>query len=112
AQVTLIASGSEVATCVEAAGLLADEGVQANVVSMISGPRFEGRGMEEKVLGTQPRFGLTAGLEITLQPYVGDTGKVFGLNHFGYSAPAKVLDEKFGFTGAQVAEEVKSFLNK
>ncbi|MEL6534026.1 MAG: transketolase [Bacteroidota bacterium] len=112
AVVTLIASGSEVATCVEAAGLLAEQGVQANVVSMISGPRFEGRGLEQEVLGTQPRFGLTAGLEITLQPYVGDSGKVFGLNHFGYSAPAQVLDEKFGFTGVQVAEEVKRFLKQ
>jgi transketolase len=57
-------------------------------------------------------FGLTAGLPVNLQSLVGHNGKIFGLDHFGYSAPAKVLDEKFGFTGQNVFEQVKELLNK
>jgi transketolase len=41
---------------------------------------------------------------------VGPKGKVFGLDHFGYSAPYKVLDEKFGFTGDNVYAQVQAYL--
>jgi transketolase len=47
---------------------------------------------------------------VNLEGLAGPNGKVFGLEHFGYSAPAKVLDEKFGFTGAQVFTQVVDFL--
>jgi len=49
-----------------------------------------------------PRLGLTAGLPVTLEGVVGAHGIVLGLSHFGYSAPADILDEKFGFTGERV----------
>ena len=39
-----------------------------------------------------------------------DNGKVFGLEHFGYSAPAGVLDENFGFTGEKVSQQVLAYL--
>jgi len=55
-------------------------------------------------------FGLTAGLPVTLAGLVGSRGKVWGLDHFGYSAPAKVLDKEFGFTGQNVYSQVKSML--
>ena len=48
-----------------------------------------------------PAFGLTSGLPSTLRRVV-PTGTIFGLDHFGASAPYKVLDEKFGFTAAHV----------
>jgi len=38
-----------------------------------------------------------------------DSGKIVGLDHFGYSAPATVLDEKFGFTQQQVAAEILNY---
>jgi transketolase len=41
---------------------------------------------------------------------VGENGRIHGVDHFGYSAPYKVLDEKFGFNGATVAKEVKELL--
>lgn len=112
AVVTLIANGSEVATLVDAAQLLAKDGVKYNIVSVISEGLFRDQpaAYQDEILGTVPRFGLTAGLPVSLQGLVGDQGKVFGLDHFGYSAPAGVLDEKFGFTGPQVYEEVKTFL--
>ena len=43
---------------------------------------------------------------------VGEKGMIHGLDHFGYSAPFKVLDEKFGYNGATVAAEVKKLLEK
>jgi transketolase len=60
-----------------------------------------------------PIYGLTAGLPSTLWPIVGsDRGLIHGLDHFGHSAPYKVLDEKLGFTPQLVAEEIKKFLGK
>ena len=55
-------------------------------------------------------FGLTAGLPVTLQGLVGCNGKVWGLESFGFSAPYKVLDEKLGFTGKNVYNQVKEML--
>ena len=57
-------------------------------------------------------FGLTAGLPVTLEGLVGASGKVFGLESFGYSAPYKVLDEKLGFTAQNVYNQVKALLGK
>jgi transketolase len=57
-----------------------------------------------------PVFGLTAGLSVTLQGLVGPRGKVWGVNSFGYSAPYKVLDEKFGFTAENVYRQVIDYL--
>jgi transketolase len=57
-----------------------------------------------------PKFGLTAGLPVTLQGLVGADGKVFGLNSFGFSAPASVLDVKLGYTGENVFNQVVEML--
>jgi transketolase len=57
-----------------------------------------------------PVFGLTAGLSVTLQGLVGPWGSIWGMNSFGYSAPYKVLDEKFGFTAENVYKQVIAYL--
>jgi len=49
-------------------------------------------------------------LPVNLEGLVGDSGKVFGLDHFGYSAPANVLDDKFGFTGKKVSKQVLDYI--
>ncbi len=112
--VVLIANGSEVATLVEAAQLLeSKEGLKVNIASIPSEGIFrqQSKVYQQKVIPTnKPIFGLTAGLPVNLEGLAGPNGKVFGLEHFGYSAPAKVLDEKFGFTGAQVFGQVVDFL--
>lgn len=115
ANVTLLANGSEVSTLVEAAALLENDGLKVNIVSVISEGLFrdQSAAYQASVLdGKTPVFGLTAGLPVTLAQLVGANGTVFGLDHFGYSAPAEVLDQKFGFTGPQVYAEVKKFLGK
>jgi transketolase len=49
-------------------------------------------------------------LPVTLEGLVGSNGKVWGLSSFGYSAPYNVLDEKFGFTGQNVYNQVVELL--
>lgn len=112
AKATLLASGSEVSTLVEGAELLRAEGIEVRIVSVPSEGLFRDQSKEyqREVLGELPRYGLTAGLPVTLEGLVGERGKVHGVDHFGYSAPYKVLDEKFGFNGATVAAEVKELL--
>ena len=60
----------------------------------------------------KPTFGMTAGLPVTLKGLVGGKGKVVGMEHFGYSAPYKVLDEKFGYTADNVYNQVLSYLDE
>lgn len=112
--IVLIANGSEVATLVEAAEILESEnGLKVNIASVISEGvfRLQSKDYQNSVIPkNKPLFGLTAGLPINLEGLVGDNGKVFGLEHFGYSAPATVLDDKFGFTGKKVSKEVLEYL--
>ena len=112
-QVVCVASGSEVSTLAEAAELLRAEGVRLNIVSVPSEGLFRSQPVEyqrEVLPCGVKRFGLTAGLPVNLMGLVGENGKVFGLESFGFSAPYTVLDEKLGFTPAKVAAEIKSLL--
>lgn len=113
--VILLASGSEVATLVDGAALLKADGLKIRVVSVPSEGLFRDQSKEyqQSVLPTGvPKFGLTSGLPVTLAGLVDGDGIVYGLDHFGYSAPASVLDEKFGFSGQNVYNQVKAMLNK
>ena len=113
--VVMIASGSEVSTLVEGAEMLQKEGIQVRVVSVPSEGLFRDQPksyQDSILLSDVPRYGLTSGLSMTLRGLVGENGKIHGLDHFGYSAPYKVLDEKFGYNGQAVYEEVKAMLNK
>ncbi|WP_152566529.1 transketolase family protein [Porphyromonas canoris] len=113
--IILLASGSEVSTLVEGAELLEAEGIHANVVSVPSEGVFMNQNdsyRQEVLPPNVPRFGLTAGLPVTLEGLVGAHGTVWGLNSFGFSAPYKVLDEKLGFTAQNVYTQVKNLLGK
>ena len=112
--VILVAPGSEVSTLVAGAELLRKDGVKVRIVSVPSEGLFRTQSKEyqESVIPAGAKvFGLTAGLPVNLQGLVGENGKVFGLDHFGYSAPYTVLDEKFGFTAENVYNQVKAMLN-
>ncbi len=112
--VVLLASGSEVSTLIDGAALLAEkDGLKVRVVSVPSEGVFRNQTKEyqESVLPTGvPRFGMTAGLPVNLEGLVGENGKVWGLESFGYSAPYTVLDEKLGFNGENVYNQVKEML--
>jgi transketolase len=112
--VILIANGSEVSTQLAGAHKLEEKGIKARVVSAPSEGLFRQQPADYqlKVLPQGiPIFGLTAGLPVTLQGLAGANGRVFGLDHFGYSAPYKILDEKFGFTPENVVNQVMEMLN-
>lgn len=111
--VILLASGSEVATLVEGAILLKNDGLKVRIVSAPSEGLFRNQPEEYRkaiIPDNVPAFGLTAGLPVTLQGLAGPKGKVWGVNSFGYSAPYKILDEKFGFTAENVYRQVRDYL--
>jgi len=112
--VVLIANGSEVSTLIAAAEILeSQEGLKVSIASVISEGvfRLQSKDYQDSIIPkNKPLFGLTAGLPVNLEGLVGDNGKVFGLEHFGYSAPATVLDDKFGFTGEKVSKQVLEYL--
>jgi transketolase len=114
--ITLVASGSEVSTLIEGSVLLEEkEKMSVRVVSAISEGRFRDQDDSycESIIPTAlPVFGMSAGLPDTLQGLVGPKGKVFGLESFGYSAPFKVLDEKLGFNGQNVYNQVMAYLKE
>ncbi|SDN12009.1 transketolase [Afipia sp. GAS231] len=103
--VTLIATGSEVAIVMQAAKLLAADNVRAAVVSA---PCFElfrrqSRDYRADVLGRAPRIGVEAAVEGEWARWLGDSGEFVGMTGFGASAPAEVLYRKFGITAEAVA---------
>lgn len=111
--VILLASGSEVSTLVEGAALLRADGVKVRIVSVPSEGLFraQSRTYQESVLPKgKKKFGMTAGLPVTLEGLVGGDGTVWGMNSFGFSAPYTVLDEKLGYTGKNVYEQVKKLI--
>ena len=112
--VIMVASGSEVSTLEEGAALLRADGIKVRIVSVPSEGLFRSQSKEyqESVIPTGSKvFGLTAGLPVNLEGLVGANGKVWGLESFGFSAPYKVLDEKLGFTGQNVYNQLKELLN-
>lgn len=112
--VVLVASGSEVSTLVEGAKLLSEkDNLKVQIVSVPSEGLFRSQTKEyqDSVLPVGiPRFGMTAGLPVTLEGLVGENGKVWGLESFGFSAPYTVLDNKLGFNGENVYVQVKEML--
>ncbi len=112
--VIMVASGSEVSTLLSGANLLKErKGLKVRIVSVISEGIFrdQDQAYQKSVIPSGiPVFGMTAGLPVTLQALVGENGKVFGMESFGYSAPYKVLDEKLGFNGENVYLQVTEML--
>lgn len=114
--VVLVANGSEVSTLIDGAEILRKEkGLRIQIVSAISEGLFREQPLDyqERVIpGDIPVFGLTAGLPVTLAGLVGSKGRIWGLESFGFSAPYKVLDEKLGFTGENVFQQVVKYLEE
>ncbi|MBP8967247.1 MAG: transketolase [Paludibacteraceae bacterium] len=111
--IILLASGSEVSTLNEAAVLLRNDGIRVRIVSIPSEGlfRLQSKEYQEMVLPQEvKKFGLTAGLPVTLQGLINNNGKVFGMESFGFSAPYKVLDQKLGFTGENIYHQIKLML--
>lgn len=113
--IVLVANGSEVSLLCDVAVLLQAEGIRASVVSMPSVGLFNRQSEDYRNLvlpADTPKFGLTAGLPVSLEMIRGFNGKIYGMNRFGASAPYKVLDEKFGFTTHNILAVVAEYLGR
>jgi transketolase len=106
ADVIIIATGSEVQLAVEAAKILAGRDVTAYVVSMPCVEWFESQPQEYRDSVLPPdvsaRVAVEAGIAQSWYKYVGDTGEIVSIEHFGESADDKTLFREFGFTAEAV----------
>jgi transketolase len=112
-QVVLIGTGSEVAPAIEAAKLLAAEGIQARVVSMPSWKLFEEQSAAYKASvlpANVPKLAIEAGATLGWWKYVGLDGDVIGVDRFGASAPGPIVLEKLGFGADSVAKRAKKLV--
>ncbi|MBT8099087.1 MAG: transketolase [Gammaproteobacteria bacterium] len=110
----LIATGSEVSLAMQAAASLAGEGVKVRVVSMPCTKVFDlqDAAYREQVLpkSVAVRVAVEAGVTDGWWRYVGDRGRVVGIDRFGESAPADKLFEHFGFSVENLVATVKAAL--
>jgi transketolase len=112
--VLLLASGSEVALCLEAHRQLEAEGVKARVVSMPSWELFDDQPQDyrDRVLPPEvtARVSVEQASTFGWAKYVGASGHSIGMRSFGASAPLKDLIKKFGFTAEHVAAAAREQL--
>ena len=110
----LIGTGSEVSVALEARKLLADEGVDARVVSMPSWEIFDAQDQEYKdsVLppAAETRVSVEAGITSGWERYVGFKGASVGINRFGASAPGEKVLQELGITPENVANATLELL--
>jgi len=118
-EVLLLATGSEVTLCVDAYQKLKAEGIAARVVSMPSWEVFEYHcrqqsAYREQILPASVRARVSVELASTFgwERYVGDHGRMVGMNTFGASAPLKELQQKFGFSADAVVTAAKETLGR
>ena len=112
----LVASGSEVHIALDAAGIIEEKGFSVRVVSMPSWELLDlqSAGYQEEILPKDLKacVAVEAGASQGWHRYLGNRAAVVGIDHFGASAPAKTLYEKFGITAQRVVEETMTFLEQ
>ena len=110
---TFVSNGSDVLLTHDAAEILRGEGLKVRVVSMISPALFMAQDKayrESVIVPWTPVFAKSSGLPLLFAQVVGGFGKVSGLERFGASAPAGVLEKEFGYTPEAVVAAAKEYL--
>lgn len=114
ANALIIATGSEVGLAVAAATELSSSGVNVDVVSMCNPGLFmqQDEAYRDSVLppGIKARVAVEAGVTACWASFVGDHGRVIGVDRFGASAPANLLFEHYGLTVENVSQAVRDSL--
>ena len=113
ADVVIFSTGSEVTIAVDAQKALAAEGIAAKVVSVPSMELFfkQSAAYRAEVIGKpKARVAIEAGVQMSWDRLLGDTGRFVGMHSFGASAPIEALYEHFGITAKAVVEAVKAQL--
>ena len=114
-KITLMASGSETGLAVEAAKLLALQGLEISVVSVPCLELFLEQSEEYRrsvIPAGAPKVAMEAGRSALWRQVIGEDGLFIGIEHFGASAPDKVLAKEFGFTPEQVAKKIEEFIKQ
>jgi transketolase len=115
-EVILIASGSEVSLAVHAHEALVTDGIRSRVVSMPSWDIFDLQPMEYRHTVLPPdvkaRVAIEEASTLGWERYVGDEGRIIGMNTFGASAPLKELQRHFGFEPERIVMSVKDLLGR
>jgi len=109
-EVTLLATGSEVEIACRAQKILEEKGIPTAVISMPCWELFDAQDQAYKdtVLGKNTlRVAMEAASPMGWDKYIGEKGVMIGMDHFGASAPAEVLYEKFGFTPEHIVKIVE-----
>lgn len=112
--ITLLATGTEVAIALAACGTLRERGVAAAVVSLPCWSRFDAqpKAYREDVLGDAPRLAIEAASPFGWARYVGSEDNVIGVTGFGASATAEKLYRTFGLTPENVVSRAISLINQ
>ena len=107
-ELIMIGTGSELQLAFAAAGTLEDEGIPSRVVSMPCWELFDlqDQAYRDAVLppAVRARVSVEIGVPLGWERWVGDEGAIIGLDHYGASAPAGTIFEKFGFTAGRVTD--------
>jgi transketolase len=115
-QVILIGSGSELTICLTAQERLEAAGTPTRVVSMPCQEWFfeQDTAYQQRILprGVKARVSVEAGIRMSWDRLIGDAGEAVSIEHYGASAPAKVLFEQFGFTPDNVVAKANAALAK
>ena len=114
-QVVLIGTGSEISPVMDAAKLLAAEGIRARVVSLPSWKIFDEQTAAYKASVLPAgisKLAVEAGATLGWWKYVGLDGDVIGIDRFGASAPGPVVMKELGFTAENVAARAKKLVDK
>ncbi len=112
----LIGTGSELQLAVAAADQLAADGLRVRVVSLPCWEAFDGQpqAYRDEVLPpvVRKRVSVEIGVSLGWERWVGDEGAIIGLDHFGASAPAGTIFERFGFTADRVADVARRVVHE
>ena len=109
AEVVLIATGSEVSVAVASAEILNAQGISTSVVSAPCLEWFAQQSQQYRdqvIPASALRVSIEAGISMGWRDYVGDSGVIISLDHYGASASARELFKEFGFSAENVVAKV------
>lgn len=112
-EIVIVATGSEVSLAVDAAKILTEKGKKVRVVSIPCLELFmkQDKSYKESVIpNSSKKVSIEAGVTAGWERIVGSDGLTIGIDHYGASAPANIISEKFGFTPAAVSQKIEEFV--